>query len=94
MEVTFSQCRHGKSKLNFALYKIEQTVSPLCEYCMTNETVNHYFTNCNRFMLEIKLIKRSLEGNRVKTFDLQTPLSNPQTMHDTEKFIRSTERLI
>ena len=51
---------------------------------MTNETVNHYFNICNRFMLERKVLKISLEGTKVKTFDLQTLLSNPQTIHDIE----------
>ena len=94
MEIIFSQCRLGKCKLNHYLYKIKQADSPLCEHCMTNETVNHYFINCNRFLQERMVLKRSLKAKKVNTFDLRTLLSNPLIINDVEKFIRSTERLI
>ena len=94
MEVIFSQCRLGKCNLNYPLFRIKRVDSPLCDYCMTNETTHHFFINCNKFLQERATLKRNLEKKKINSFNLETLLSNPTIISEVENYIRATGRLI
>ena len=92
MEVIFSQCRLGKTRLNAALYKIKQVDSPLCEHCTVEETVYHFFLVCKKYDQHRDKLSENLKGKNIKKLNLKDLLYNPDTIIEVERFIRSSER--
>ena len=92
MEVIFSQCRLGKTRLNAALHKIKQVDSPLCEHCSVEETIYHFFLVCKKYDQHRTKLSENLKGKNIKKLNLKNLLYNPEATTEVEKYIRSTER--
>ena len=92
MEVIFSQCRLGKTRLNAALHKIKQVDSPLCEYCSVEETIYHFFLVCKKYNQHRAILSENLKGKNIKKLNLKDLLYNPDTTIEVERYIRSTDR--
>jgi len=92
MEVIYARSRLGNSRLNALLFKIKQADSPTCDHCPADETVHHYFLECEQFQEQRKVFRKNLADQRISPFNLEILLCNPHTTRDVELFITAAER--
>lgn len=85
-----TQLRSGHVGLNFFLFRIKATDSPLCPRCRVPETVPHFILHCRRFTSERAVLRARLKHPLSLRNTIGSHKSDDQSVF--LRFIKNTDR--
>ena len=84
-EIIINRLRLASNRLNFYLFKIGKSPTPLCDVCNTDETTEHLLTVCKKTKTLIDKIKLDIKRSKTE-FSPVTILENKHYLQETIRF--------
>ena len=92
-ETIIFRLRSGHCRLRAHLFKIRCSDSPLCEFCTTPETVDHFLLECPAYN-QHRTYLRTAAAERNLAFSLQSILCDPLLLAHTVEFVISCNKAV